>query len=146
MVLTEERRDLFTVSSEYYLAQCISSDFGMGKGIAVEFNKRYDMKNKITKLFPAGYLDPDGNYEIGCELIDNVFNLITKHRYWEKPTYKTLKQALYFMSVIIEDKSIKKVAMPKIGCGLDRLKWPRVREIIEEVFEHLDVEFFVCEL
>lgn len=38
MTLTVETRDLFTVPTDYYLAQCISADFGMGKGIAVAFN------------------------------------------------------------------------------------------------------------
>ncbi len=34
--------------------------------------------------------------------------------------------------------------MPKIGCGLDRLQWGLVREIVEEVFEGVDAEILVC--
>lgn len=44
MIYKEEVKDLFTVTEDYYLAHCISADFGMGKGIVVEFNKRFDMK------------------------------------------------------------------------------------------------------
>lgn len=44
MIFKEEKRDLFTVPDDYYLAHCISADFGMGKGIVVEFNKRFNMK------------------------------------------------------------------------------------------------------
>lgn len=29
MVYKEENKDLFTVADEYYLAHCISADFGM---------------------------------------------------------------------------------------------------------------------
>ena len=47
MIYREEYRDLFSVSNEYYLAHCISADFGMGKGIALLFNKHYDMKNTL---------------------------------------------------------------------------------------------------
>ena len=47
MIYKEEYRDLFTVPEDYYLAHCISADFGMGKGIVVEFNKQFDMKNKL---------------------------------------------------------------------------------------------------
>ena len=47
MKYSEERKDLFSVQDEYYLAHCISADFGMGKGIVVEFNKRYNKKNII---------------------------------------------------------------------------------------------------
>lgn len=47
MEFREEKRDLFSVPDDYYLAHCISADFAMGKGIAVEFNRRFDMKNKL---------------------------------------------------------------------------------------------------
>lgn len=36
--------------------------------------------------------------------------------------------------------------MPKIGCGLDRLQWGKVREIIKEIFGDLDIEVRVCYL
>ena len=38
----------------------------------------------------------------------------------------------------------KKIAMPVIGCGLDRLEWSKVSEIIKEVFECTDIEILVC--
>ena len=49
MIYKEEIRDLFTVAEEYYLAHCISADFGMGKGIVLEFNKRIRHEAKVTK-------------------------------------------------------------------------------------------------
>lgn len=145
MIYKEEVRDLFSVPDNYYLAHCISADFGMGKGIVVEFNRRFDMKRKITDLYPDGFRDPDGCYEpMGCVLIDRVFNLITKRRYYDKPTYYTLEGALYFMKEICQDNGIKKVAIPIIGCGLDRLKWDKVSEIIKRMFSDMDIEILVC--
>ncbi|WP_435171849.1 hypothetical protein [Paenibacillus glycanilyticus] len=41
-------------------------------------------------------------------------------------------------------EGITKLAMPQIGCGLDKLQWGKVREIITEVFEHTEVEIIVC--
>ena len=55
MIYKEEIRDLFSVPEEYFLAHCISADFGMGKGIVVQFNKRFDMKRKLQNCF-NGYL------------------------------------------------------------------------------------------
>ena len=52
MTYKEEIRDLFSVPDDYYLAHCISADFGMGKGIVVEFNKRFDMKRKLQTKYP----------------------------------------------------------------------------------------------
>jgi len=38
------------------------------------------------------------------------------------------------------------IAMPKIGCGLDKLDWSKVRSIIEDIFEDVDCEIVVMYL
>ena len=48
------------------------------------------------------------------------------------------------MRAICEDKDIKKLAMPKIASGLDRLDWDKVSSIIREVFRDADIEIMVC--
>ena len=147
MKYIEEVRDLFSVPEEYYLAHCISADFGMGKGIVVEFNKRFDMKNKLVSRYGdfLRYWDnQDQELKGDCLLVDKVFNLITKRKYWQKPTYETLTNALYNMKVLAIHNDVKKIAMPVIGCGLDKLQWSKVSEIIKEVFEDADIEILVC--
>lgn len=103
----------------------------MGKGIAVEFNKRYNMKNILQNK----YLDYINQYHYkrmngDCILEGRVLNLITKERYYEKPTYASITIALEKMRDICIKNNISKVAMPKIGCGLDRLKWDKVSDNI----------------
>lgn len=145
MIYKEEVRDLFTVPEEYYLAHCISADFGMGKGIVIEFNKRFDMKRKLQSKYPD-YINEwhRRKWSFNCILEDRVFNLITKERYFQKPTYDSLYGALNLMKFISTQKGITKIAMPIIGCGLDRLQWDRVSEIIKEIFDDTDIEILVC--
>lgn len=38
------------------------------------------------------------------------------------------------MEIIIRENNIEKIAMPKIGCELDKLKWNKVKEILFNVF------------
>jgi hypothetical protein len=38
----------------------------------------------------------------------------------------------------------RKLGMPLIGCGLERLKWDKVSEIIKDVFVDTDIEIVVC--
>lgn len=151
MKYIEEQRDLFTVSDDYYFAHCISADFGMGAGIVVEFNKRFDMKNKLMSKY-SDYL-ATYDYQIGfcnkkgsCILEDRVFNLITKRNYWNKPTYESLEASLVSMKDICISKGITKIAMPLIGCGIDKLKWNNVSSIIKNVFDDTDIEILVCRL
>lgn len=143
----EEVRDLFSVKDDYYLAHCISADFGMGKGIVVEFNKRFDIKRKLQNKYPD-YLNVYNRHRIGgdCILEDKVLNLITKERYFYKPTIITMRIALQKMKKVCIENNITKVAMPTIGSGLDRLAWSSVSEQIHMIFNNTDIEILVCRL
>lgn len=145
MIYKEEVRDLFSVPDDYYLAHCISADFGMGKGIVVEFNKRFNMKRILQSKYPD-YVNQFHRQKIffDCILEGRVFNLITKERYFEKPTYNTLTGALYEMKALCWFEEIHKIAMPIIGCGLDGLEWDKVSRIIKYVFQEEDIEILVC--
>lgn len=141
MTITVEKRDLFTVPQGYFLCHCVSSDWALGAGIAKTFDSVYNMRFKLFRNYP------DYEYHSGdAVLIDNVFNLVTKQKYWHKPTYDSLREALEMMKEQLEFMSITKLAMPKIGCGLDKLSWDNVYNIICEVFEDMDVEIVICEL
>ncbi len=135
MKFYEERRDLFTLGSEYKLVHCIAQDIKMGAGIAVPIAKKYKLhkllKDKVTKY-------PDCIYENG------VFNLITKEHSSGKPDYVTLRASLSKMRDIIKDEKITHIGMPKIGCGLDKLDWRLVEGIIKDIFNKMDIEIRVC--
>lgn len=145
MIYNEEIRDLFSVPEDYYLAHCISADFGMGKGIVVEFNKRFDMKRTLQIKYPDFINQWSHNrWTYHCLLEGRVFNLITKERYFHKPTYETLYGSLQTMRQLAMQNNITKIAMPIIGCGLDRLNWDVVKHYIKQVFQDTDIEILVC--
>lgn len=141
MTITTEKRDLFTMPQGYYLAHCISADFALGAGIAKTFDEVYDMRFKLFKHYD-GYVYRGGD----SLLIDNVFNLVTKAKGFQKPSYESLKESLEMMKEQIDFLGVTKLAMPWIGCGLDRLNKDEVYDIICEVFEDMDVEIVICEL
>lgn len=149
MVFKEVCQDLFTVPDDYYLAHCISADFALGAGIAVQFNRRFDLRRHLKELCPRSLSDWDfGNYVTGssgaCIKVGRVLNLVTKRNYWDKPTYKNMFFALKAMKRITEKENIKKIAMPRIGCGLDRLNWLTVTGLIKDTFKDSDIEILVC--
>lgn len=141
MNITVETKDLFTVPQGYYLAHCISADFALGAGIAKTFDNIYNMRYKLFKFYD--------NFEYSggdALLVDNVFNLVTKPKCFHKPTYKSLRESLEVMRDIMGDIGVTKLAMPRIGSGLDRLDANMVYDIICEVFEDTDVEILICEI
>lgn len=136
MIYKEVKGNLFDAPQGYCLAHCIAGDFGMGAGIATQFNEKFDMKNRLINQFKR--VDSPS-----CIQIDNVFNLITKDVSYSKPTYDSLLQSLIKMKEIMVEHQNKKLAIPQIGCGLDGLKWNIVRAIIKDIFQETDVEIVV---
>lgn len=146
MVIIEEKHDLFEVDEDYALVHCISLDCRMGAGIALEFDKRFPLMKprlieyiNITKLNYPTCIGYNGYSR-------TLINLITKEHYYDKPTLNTLKDSLMSLKINCKKSNIYKLAMPKIGCGLDKLNWDDVKKIIEEVFNDLDIEILVCYL
>lgn len=136
-MVQEVVKDLFDVSGDYYLAHCISSDLKMGAGIALPMQNRFNIRETIMTR-PMNLAHPT------VILTGNVFNLITKEKYYDKPTYDNLFGALTKMKNVAKYFGITKIAMPRIGCGLDGLDWNMVRDYLNDNFN--DVEILVCRL
>lgn len=144
MTYNEIIDDLFKYDKEYTLAHCISADSGhspyaMGAGIVLGFNKRYNMKNKML-AYGKNHIVNVGD----AIYIDNVINLITKPYVYSKPTYNDFTKSLLTMKKVLLEKKITKLALPLIGCGIDKLNWFKVREIIQDVFKDMEIDILVC--
>jgi hypothetical protein len=138
-MITEIFGDLFTVPNDYCLVQCLSADVVAGAGIAIQFNKKYNIKERLQE-FKGRIKHPT------IIKIDNVFNLITKELCWHKPTLKSLESTLIQMKTSCLELDIYKLAMPKIGCGIDKLNWADVKQLIEAIFDdRFDIRIYYIE-
>jgi O-acetyl-ADP-ribose deacetylase (regulator of RNase III) len=82
----------------------------------------------------CAYLNPKDRY---------VFYLVTKERYFHKPTMSSLESSLRAMRELCIEKNVRRLAMPRIGCGLDKLDWDKVSELIQRVFHNDDIEITI---
>lgn len=139
MKLKEIKGDLFENERECY-CQCISADFKMGAGIALDFKDRFKVKDQLVKTYGdyKKWFRRDG---AGAVVTHDplVINLVTKMNYYDKPTYQTMDIALKQAADMCYGYDIFELAMPKIGCGLDGLNWEKVRKLIEKNFDDLDI-------
>lgn len=138
---SERKQDLFTMEKHYVLAHCVSTDCALGAGIAKEFRRRIPEMPDILKTFNPKIGDAIGYPTRGGRI---VINLFTKEKYNHKPTLLSLATSLFVFKRMVIEKGYTHVAIPEIGCGLDKLKWEEVRELIQEVFKDTDVEIVVC--
>ena len=139
MTFVEEHRDLFSVNFKKYTpVHCISVDCKMGAGIAVPIKKKF-------KLNGLQDIEMSDAFKVGIAVYyHKVYNLMTKPKYHNKPTYESLRSSLVSMKNHATKNDITNIVMPKIGCGLDKLSWPRVREIIKDIFKNTDINILVC--
>lgn len=138
MTYREIEADLFSMPEDCALCHCVSSDFALGAGIAKRF-AAMGVKRELISRYPREW-NGKGYCLITTVNGRVVANLVTKQRYFNKPTLETLEQAL----VELREKALSKIAMPKIGCGLDKLLWEDVSPIIKRIFADTDTEITVC--
>ena len=139
--------DLFDHTDGRYIVQCVSADFAMGAGIAKAISDKYsfavkdvphDVREELISITGQGMGDMYPHQKI--------LNLVTKQRYWHKPTYASIAQSLRVLRVYCDHNDINMLVMPRIGCGLDKLEWTSVRDIIYRVFHNSDIDILVCTL
>lgn len=136
--LRETTGDLFACPETDSLAHCVSKDLHMGKGIASLFKSKFRRVDELMKqkkdVGDVAILEHDHRY---------VYYLITKPKYFHKPTYQTLEKSLQAMKSHCKENSVSSLAMPKIGCGLDKLEWNKVSALIKDVFKDLPITITV---
>ena len=72
-----------------------------------------------------------------------IFYLVTKTHYSHKPTYENIASSLNALRKLCIKHNILNLAIPRLGCGLDGMRWKRVRALIKYIFEHTDVHITV---
>jgi O-acetyl-ADP-ribose deacetylase (regulator of RNase III) len=138
-ILTEIKGDLFSNAEGESLAHCVSADFHMGKGIALAFRTKFGkVKELLAQKKGVGDIAV-----LKSELNTFIYYLVTKQKYYGKPTYDSLTKSLISMKEHIKANKITKLSIPKIGCGLDKLDWDKVKNIINDVFKDIDVKITV---
>lgn len=143
---SEIQSDLFLAPPHYSLAHCISADKALGAGIALSFRKRFpSMIASMEKdSFEVGKCYKYTCQDIKSKQIKNIFNLVTKDKSFQKPTYNNLELSLKDLKSQCIFYNIPFLAVPLLGCGLDNLNWERVSYILKGVFNDTNMVITVC--
>lgn len=141
MILNEKKGNLFELDKEKYtFAHCISLDDNFKEGIVKQFKKEFKgLQSFCKKIIEDEHLKVPITITYTNNSYDAVFNLITKNKYSNKPTYEAITSCIEQMADICKSCNVKYLAIPKLGCGLDGLQWGKVREIIMEKFKDIDI-------
>lgn len=135
-LLIEKKADVFEVfesmGDDAAFVHCISADASLGAGVAASFIKRYGAEQRtfIKSTFVSGA--PLVGTVVMTKVLGGrtVYHLITKARASGKPTLSSLKSALISLRSLLAEDGVKTLVMPRIGCGLDKLNWKDVSQLL----------------
>ncbi len=126
----------------------------MGKGIALEFKKRFPEimpiykeacnKGKLspgTLLFVRLIVQPD----LFGETKPGVILFPTKIHWRDKSKIEWIEQGFLYLKEYYKEWGLNSIAMPQIGCGLGGLPWEKVNDCIKKYFlnEPVAVEVYL---
>jgi O-acetyl-ADP-ribose deacetylase (regulator of RNase III) len=117
----------------------------MGKGIALEFKKRWPVMYKnyrkqcLANTFQGGDV---------YEWVENgvyVFNAMTQLRTGAAAQYSFIESSMEKVALRCLELSIPQIATPRIGAGIGGLDWDKVKPILKRIFTKKNVDLLVIE-
>jgi O-acetyl-ADP-ribose deacetylase (regulator of RNase III) len=113
----------------------------MGRGVALQFRKAFpDNFQAYKQVCDRKQLHPGQVfvYDLGrLEPPRYVINFPTKRHWKGKSKLADIQAGLEALVREIQDRGIRSVAVPPLGCGLGGLDWRVVRPMIEKAFASL---------
>ena len=127
---------------EIAIAHCVSADFHLGRGVARDIRRKYGnrLRNQLRAVYP--------DVEIG-DCIETshgsrrIFHMVTKRWFHNRPTYQAMEDAILSLRGQLFVHGISQLAIPKIGCGLDRLNWDIVAGLLDKYCTSVDIRVYI---
>ena len=137
-MLIFKRGDLFTATTP--IAHCISADAVMAKGVARQIKNTYGhVTNLRLQISQLPKHDQVGQViTVKCPQ-KTVFHLITKAKYFKKPTLTSIMLSLVNLRKYMNSNGYTQVAMPAIACGLDKMVWRDIEYLIRQIFDNSNI-------
>jgi len=138
--------NLFDAQTEA-LVNTVNTVGVMGKGIALQFKKKYPYNYKVYRDACKA-----GTFKTGQVLVVKEGDLLTQKliinfptkAHWRSPSrYEYITTGLTALKVEIAKCNIKSIAIPPLGCGNGGLEWDKVKGLIEESLSDVDCDIIV---
>lgn len=114
------------------LINTVNCEGFMGKGIAYQFKVRFPENNRsYIKACKSGELTV-GKVHYYVEDGITIVNFPTKNKWREKSRIEYIEMGMDYFVELLPELSVKKIAIPPLGCGNGGLLWEDVKKIIED--------------
>ena len=112
-----------------------------GKFYRIPLNSNYTLGETQWMKFEASI-----GHIYATDRCPHILGLVTKEHYYDKPTLDDMRAAIHGLREKLDtiawyddwdNPMLTEIMMPHIGCGLDKLKWDDVKEIIFDELHEL---------
>lgn len=117
---------------------CVSADFKMSQGIALEFRKKFgqidtliNLNKKVTEIASIKHNNRQ------------IIYIINKQNFKEKPTLETMFMSITNLRKCCEEQNVTKLAIPRIGSSHDQLNWDQIRSMIRYIFKKSKIKIVI---
>lgn len=124
-------KSIFDSHAEYLVnpVNCVGV---MGKGLALEFKKRFpDVFQTYAEACRAGKIVPGR-----VQVVGRVVNFPTKRHWRDKSRMLDVAEGLIDLVCELRARGAESVAIPALGCGEGGLSWMAVKRMIVIAFEN----------
>ena len=134
--------DLFT-SPAQTIVNTVNTVGVMGKGIALEFKKRYPSMFETYKLACEKKRLKTGKLML-CYEADHLVLIFPTKENWRNPSrLEYIEQGLIKFTNMYAESGITSIAFPRLGCGNGELSWDEVRLLMEKYLKDLPIDIYI---
>ncbi len=137
--------DIFATPGLQAFAHGCNCAGAMGKGIAIEFKKRWPKMYEEYRRRCHGGVFALGDVFVWEEDGIIIFNLATQQSWRSKAIISAVHQSMHQMVEDADNRGVKAIALPRIASGLGGLPWPSVKDVMRSATEGSRVHLWVCE-
>ena len=117
----------------------------MGRGIAVEFKRRWpDMFRAYRDACKVGTFAPGDVFPWSAAGGRWIYNLGTQKSWRSPATVPAIQQSVTAMAAHAARNGVRSVAMPRVGAGLGGLGWDTVEPVLRAAAAGSGIRFVVC--
>ena len=141
MTIYWRRGDIFTSGAQTLVCP-VNTEGVMGKGLALDFRKRYPSIYEAYRIHCK-----EGTFDISKICLWRVeipwiMLFPTKVRWKDRSNIAHINKSLAGMAARYKSWGLTSLALPAIGCGLGDLAWKDVSCLIEKYLGPIDLEVY----
>lgn len=116
----------------------------MGKGIALQFKQGFpEVFREYEKAYRKKELMIGKMHVVPVQEMvgpQYVINFPTKRHWKEKSKPHYIEDGLKDLIKVVQDLGLTSIAIPPLGCGNGGMTWTKVKKLIEDAFQGINVE------